>query len=170
MSGLYCDICGEAFTHYRPELIIVRMPENEDSNVVHMCKPCEQKALDKLLLGFDDEPEEEEVAPPSFPIHEHHATCEFELLKFGTAYLRVFIDRTAASLYQEKGVEVITLGDAYYIIVEVEDKAVISELNEIKGYFLANVTFSVEQDEHGEVNCCKLDGIEVYATFPEMFG
>lgn len=178
MSGLYCDICGEAFTHYVPELVVCRMPKDESSHVVHMCKSCEQKALDALLLGFDDEqcdePEEEDPMAddgesddelePAFPIYEHHATCEFELYKFGTAYLRVFIDQEKSLTYEEKGIEVITIGDAYYIIVEVEDKAIISELNEIDGYFLANVTFSAEKDEHGEVNWCKLDKIEVYAS------
>lgn len=174
MSYLYCDVCGEAFAVYKPRLVIAYLPEGEPGEVVSLCGACEERLLDELRL---EGPIEEELKEPSFPIHKHRAECELvpykrKLTKHAKSldsYLRVFLEPEEVLVYQEQGIDVVTIDNASYILVEIEDEAIVEALEEIPGVFLAHVTFSVVEDEHGDADYCKLDRIEVYATFPDKF-
>lgn len=45
---LACDLCGEVFSSYFPQLILVMIPKGRESQTLTLCSHCEQEIISYL--------------------------------------------------------------------------------------------------------------------------
>lgn len=51
---LACDLCGEVFSAYFPQLILVMIPKGRESQTITLCSKCEAKIM-SYLKGAQNE-------------------------------------------------------------------------------------------------------------------